>query len=609
MDLFGALNNAFNGISRTQDALSVVSRNVAGANQPGYVREDYIGDRGPGGMPGADIRRVLDYYVQKQLWSENSSSGFTSVQSDYVKQLDAAFGDPTSTNTIAAKFDAFSNALKALQVSPGGVGEQSTVLATARALAQTLSTASNSVQSLRSSAEDDLSQATSDANAILKSLATLNRQIGNAGGQADPALLNSRDAALNSLTSLMDVTVNTKTDGTITVTTKSGALLVDGNTAGTLAFNSKSPLTATSLYSADPTKSGVGTVTLTGPSGGSIDLLASGGIRGGKIGGLVDLRDNLLPKAQSQLDDLAAGLASSLSDRTAASSSVSNGLEVDTTGLQKGNISHADFTDAAGKTHHVSIVRVDDATQLPLANSATADSTDEVIGVSFAGGVAGALSSLQTGLNSLGAGITASVGTTPNTLRLTAAAPASVTALSATITNTALQGQGTAMPLFTDSPGGTPYTASLDGQAQRVGFAGRIIVNPQLLTNPTLLSDYTGTTSSNDPTRITDLVTRLSQQGVTVSAQSELGITSGTATVPMMVKQIAQAQANDTNRLISLNDSQSTILASIQSRFSQTSGVNMDKELTDLTQLQNVYTANARVLTAVKDMFDVLMRI
>ena len=608
MNLFGALNTAFTGLNRTQDALAVVSRNVAGANQPGYVREEYIGDNRSGGVPGNDVRRVLDYYVQKQLWSESSSSGFTSVQNDFVKQLDATFGDPSSPNTIAAKFDAFSNALRALQVSPGGSGEQSTVLSTASALAQTLSTTSNSIQSLRSSTEDDLSQSTSDVNTMLKSLANLNRQIGNAGGQADPALLDSRDASLNSLASMMDLTVNTKSDGTITVSTKSGTLLLDGSSAGTLSFTSKSPLASTSLYSADPTKCGVGTLTLTGPSGGSIDLLANGSLRGGKMAGLIDLRDRLLPKAQSQLDDLAAGLASSLSDQKIASSSVSNGREVDITGLQSGNIIHAEFTDVAGKTHHASIVRVDDATQLPLANSVTADTQDEVIGVSFSGGVAGALSSLQAGLDSLGAGLTASVGTTAQTLSFSAAAPASIIALSATITNTALQGQGTAMPLFTDSPGGTPYTASLDGQDQRVGFAGRMIVNPQLLATPNALSDYTGTTSSNDPTRINDLVTRLSQQGVTVSTQSGLGLASGAATVGALVKQIAQSQADDTNRIASLNNSQSTILASIQSRFSQTSGVNMDKELTDLTQLQNVYTANARVLTAVKDMFDVLMR-
>jgi len=128
MDLFGALNNAFTGLNRTQDALSVVARNVAGANQPSYVRRSYVGDNN---TPGGDVRRVLDSYVQKQLWSETSSSGFTGVQSDYVKQLDAIYGDPASSNTIAAKFNAFSNAMTSLQGRPGGIAEQSTALSTA----------------------------------------------------------------------------------------------------------------------------------------------------------------------------------------------------------------------------------------------------------------------------------------------------------------------------------------------------------------------------------------------------------------------------------------------------------------------------------------------
>jgi len=608
MDLFGALNNAFNGINRTQDALSVVSRNVAGANQPGYVREDYIGDNGPGGVNGGTVRRALDTYVQKQLWNETSSSGFTSVQSDFVQQLDTVYGDPNSTNTIASKFNAFSNAMRQLQTSPGGVGEQSTVLSTAGSLGQTIGLTSNSIQSLRSSAEDAIAQSVGDANTFLTSLAKLNQRISNSAGSTDPSLLDSRDAALSSLSSLMDVSVSTAANGSVSVTTKSGALLVDGSTAGTLSFNGKSPLLATSLHSADATKSGVGTLTLAGPTGGSIDLLATGSVRGGKIAGLVDLRDNLLPKAQSQLDDLAAGLSSALSDKTVTGTSITNGLQVDLTGLEKGNTVHLDFTDSAGKAHRVSILRVDDASKLPLANSVTADSTDEVLGVSFSGGVSSAIAAIQTGLNGLGAGLTAAVGASANLLNITAATPASVTSLSATITNTALQGQGTSLPLFTDSPGTVPYTASRDGTEQRIGFASRMVVNPQLSAAPNALSDYTGSTSVTDPTRINDLVDHLSAGNVLVSDSSGLGVTSGAVSLSSLVKQIAQSQANDTNRLKSLNDSQTTVLASVQSRFSQTSGVNMDRELTDLTQLQNVYTANARVLTAVKEMFDVLMR-
>jgi flagellar hook-associated protein 1 FlgK len=75
-----------------------------------------------------------------------------------------------------------------------------------------------------------------------------------------------------------------------------------------------------------------------------------------------------------------------------------------------------------------------------------------------------------------------------------------------------------------------------------------------------------------------------------------------------LIKQTLQTQANDIQRVASLNETQKTVQASLERRFSSVSGVQLDQELSDMTQLQNIYTANARVLSAVKDMFDVLMR-
>ena len=39
-------------------------------------------------------------------------------------------------------------------------------------------------------------------------------------------------------------------------------------------------------------------------------------------------------------------------------------------------------------------------------------------------------------------------------------------------------------------------------------------------------------------------------------------------------------------------------------RLNQDSGVNIDEEMTNLLNLQSAYGANARVFSAVKDMFD-----
>ena len=86
-------------------------------------------------------------------------------------------------------------------------------------------------------------------------------------------------------------------------------------------------------------------------------------------------------------------------------------------------------------------------------------------------------------------------------------------------------------------------------------------------------------------------------------------MTGSNTTVDNFVKQVLQSQANLTNRLNSLDTSQSVVLSSVQSRFSQSSAVNMDEELTNLTALQNVYAANAKVMTTVREMFSVLMQL
>ena len=50
------------------------------------------------------------------------------------------------------------------------------------------------------------------------------------------------------------------------------------------------------------------------------------------------------------------------------------------------------------------------------------------------------------------------------------------------------------------------------------------------------------------------------------------------------------------------------MLNSLQQRFNDASGVNVDEEMANLLTLQNSYAANARVVSAVKDMLDALMQ-
>ena len=608
MSLFSALNIASRGLDYNQNALSVVAQNVAGANDPNYVRREYQSD-GASGI-GDAVRRSLDSFLQKQMWRESGSSGFTSAQSHFMTELDTLFGVPGSNSTLSARFDDFTKSMRALQTDPGSSVNRSTVIAAAQRLVGGLSDLSNGIQTLRSGTEQALSDATADANDALTTIAELNRRIANSAGKSDPSLLDIRDGALQKLSALLPISVTMGSDGTANVSTTNGILLVDPSGAKTLSFDSHGTLNASSVYDFDASKRSVGSVTLNGAGSGSVDLIASGALKNGRIGGLIDLRDNLLVKAQAQIDDIAAGLASALSDTDVASTPVTGGFDLDISGLQSGNSIALSYVDSAGKSHKVSIIRVEDATKLPLSNDTTADPNDEVIGISFAGGVAGAKTSLQSQLDSIGAGLSVNAGTN-GALRLTAASPASVTSLSARVTTTALTGQGTGMPLFVDSAANNgPFTDSLDGTAQRTGFASRMVVNPSLLSDASYLSVYQSpANAAADPARPTDLIQRLEKVGVTSSAQAGLGLGGTKIPIGQLLRQTVQANANEVLRVNSSNDNQTLIQNAIEAKFTKSSGVNMDKELSDMTQLQNAYTANARVLSAVKDMFDVLMRL
>ncbi len=56
-------------------------------------------------------------------------------------------------------------------------------------------------------------------------------------------------------------------------------------------------------------------------------------------------------------------------------------------------------------------------------------------------------------------------------------------------------------------------------------------------------------------------------------------------------------------------EAQQVVASSLQDRFDAQTGVNIDDELSNLLLLQNAYSANARVITTITQLFDVLMSI
>src|SRR5262249_55676100 len=154
-------------------------------------------------------------------------------------------------------------------------------------------------------------------------IADLNKQLAATRGKdaTAAALQDQRDSYVSQLSQLMDIRVTQGTNNQISVSTGSGMQLVAID-AAKLSFDAHGMLTAGTTWSADPAERGVGTVTLAAPNGGGVDLVASHAFRSGKIAALLEMRDQILPQAQAQLDQIAAAMASALSDRTVAGTPV-----------------------------------------------------------------------------------------------------------------------------------------------------------------------------------------------------------------------------------------------------------------------------------------------
>jgi flagellar hook-associated protein 1 FlgK len=625
MGLSQALSTAMSGLRATQAAIALVGSNVANAETPGYVRKTIIQSAGVTGDYGSSVLlngvdRQLDQYLQTQLRTETSGAAYANIRSTYLQNLQNVYGNPAETGTIEDSFNKLLTAFQGLSTSPDSQSARISAVSAAQTMAQTLNAATRGIQNLRANAEMGINDSIVTANNAMAQIAFINNQLQNNGktDAATASLLDQRDQYITQLSSLMDIRTVVNDLNQVTVFTNSGVQLV-GTEAAQLSFNPQGTMTPNTLYNADPTKSNVGTIAINFPHGGSYDLVSTNSIRSGKIAAYLELRDNTLVKAQAQIDQFAASMASALSDKTTAGTAApasvlpQAGYDLDLTGLQSGNVMHVTYKDnTTGITHNLSIVRVDDPSVLPLSNTTTLDPNDEVLGINFAGGMASVVSQLNAALgSSANLQFSNPSGSTLRVLDDGAPNRADVLAASVTTTMSSLTSGNPQLPLFTDNGG--LFTGALTANgSQQTGLAGRISVNLGLLGDPsrTIVFSTSPLTAAGDTTRSDFILTQLQSGNYRYSPQTGIGTTGApfTGTLTNFAKQFISQQGEAATAAKQLADGQSVVLNTLQKKVTDTSGVNIDDEMAHLLALQNAYSANARVMSSIKQMYDTLIQ-
>jgi flagellar hook-associated protein 1 FlgK len=623
MSLSSALSTIMAGLNTNQAALSIVSSNVANAQTPGYVARtlDQVEVAGSSTDAGASVRiigvnRQINTYLQSQLRTETSGGAYADQTSNVLSQLQSLFGTPGGTGTLETAYNNFTSALQGLSANSGTSSARALALSTAQTLAQELNSTTQGIQQLRSNAEQDIGISVNQANSDLAQIVNLNIQLQGLPATDNNAatLADQRDNAISDLSRLMDIKVITDSANVSTVYTASGLQLA-GTQASLLSFNGPGTLNAGSLWNSNPALSGTGALTLTFANGASVDLIATNAIGSGRIGADVKLRDTTLVQAQNQIDQLAATLASSLSDTTtagtAAASGSQSGFDVDLSNVLPGNSINLTYTDTATNTpHQITVVRVDDPTALPLPNTA-ASPNDKVIGVNFQGGMASIVAQLTAAIGNTNLQFSNPSGSTLRVLDNGTGA-LSVNAASTTVTTSALANGDLHLPVFTD--GSTLYTGVVTGRGlQQTGFAGRISVNAALAGDPSKFVIYNTSpqTAAGDTKRSDFLYSQLTSGSFTYSPQTGLGSRTSPlkATLPNFLQQFLGLQSNAAASAQQLAQGQDVVVNTLQQKVNSVSGVNIDTEMANLIALQHSYAANAHVMSVVQTMMQTLMQI
>jgi flagellar hook-associated protein 1 len=292
--LFGALNLGRQGIEVSQYALELTQRNIANVNTPGYSRQRV--NLIPGGTDGTTsglavtigaVDSFRDRFLDYRITSELEQQGKYDAESSTLEQVEALLNE-TSGEGLQSALSSFFNSLGKLGAAPEEMTLRSQVLSSATELARQIQRLSNQFNSIRYSQDEAVKGTIDKINTFTSRIADLNAQI---SGSTDTTgstsiLRDQRQQALEQLSSLVDLSYFETESGAVTVSTRGGALLVVGNQNYEMEGVPSSSLLQVMLDGRNVTSQ----------------------IKGGQLGGLLEVRDTKLPGYLGQLDEMAGRL-------------------------------------------------------------------------------------------------------------------------------------------------------------------------------------------------------------------------------------------------------------------------------------------------------------
>ncbi|MFL1464299.1 flagellar hook-associated protein FlgK [Roseococcus sp. DSY-14] len=304
MSLDLAFGIARTGLLATQQALANVSQNIANARTEGYTRKQvdmsataWAGQ--PMGVRAGVAARTVDAALVNERNARAADAAAAGLRERLLGGIEAAHGTPEAGDTLADGVGALQTAFLALRDSPADSGLQRAALGAARDLASRFNDVARAVAGAREEAHTGIAAEVALLNRQLRAVAGLSAEIvaTRASGASTAALEDQRDAAIATLSESLPVRPIARADGGVTLVAGGLTLPLDPN-RDVFGF-AQGAIGAASFHGGAGTLAGV---TLQGT-----DVTAR--LSGGRLGEMLRLRDETLPRFAAELDVAAASLA------------------------------------------------------------------------------------------------------------------------------------------------------------------------------------------------------------------------------------------------------------------------------------------------------------
>ncbi len=297
------LSIAASGARAARAALDVTAQNIANASSDGYVRrsvqlQEVSASGGPGrlgdislsGARVAGISRNADMFRQAEVRRTSSDLERSATELRGLENIEAAVEQSGVFDSIVE----FESALQQLAADPTDPSLRAATLSSADTLARKFNIAVETLDAAEGGVRFDAEAAVTEANVIGGELARVNLRLARAGaGSSDRAsLLDQRDALLERMSGIVNVSTNFAADGTVTVAT-GGATLVTGGTATAMSMTTAADGTIALDIGGTPVAPSGGKI-----AGAALAIAAGVGVRN-RLDGLADSISGTVNAAQA----------------------------------------------------------------------------------------------------------------------------------------------------------------------------------------------------------------------------------------------------------------------------------------------------------------------